>query len=385
MERLLEITSVKHSDFNNGIRQFISSSEKITVKYKVHNHIKPFNLILSTSDIYYRENFHSDILVAILQKNTKYIHWFIDFINLSTHRIVDSSYYKNVVVVREDNRIDILIKDTETKHCIIFENKINNAGDMDRQIPRYVNLQKDNEMIIDAVVYFSLDGRKRPDTVSWTKSDKELMKNENIIYCAAVNDTEKCFLNNFLRKCILSNTSIDEYSFFRQYADLIQYMWSDQMDMNLMEDFYQTICKENNYKSAQSIRSMVNDLVTFRRDRIYNFYVNNHSPFDNISTWSSNDTLFHKISTITDENIKFDIFSSETNTLIQFWVQNPKTNDDYILKILKEIGKEKDFIRKSDNEYIKEFKFPEEDVLLYAYITEFCSAINNHINALKMK
>lgn len=41
----------------------------------------PFNIILSSSDYYYRENFHSDIICSIFNQKEYFIEFFIDFIN----------------------------------------------------------------------------------------------------------------------------------------------------------------------------------------------------------------------------------------------------------------------------------------------------------------
>ena len=101
-----------------------------------------FNLFYLISDHYYRETFHSDIIAALLSPNEKhggenlYLDLFLDMIG------VDKAPYKNAKVCKEygtndgtlGGRIDIFIEG-ENKHCVVIENKLNNAGDTCRQLP----------------------------------------------------------------------------------------------------------------------------------------------------------------------------------------------------------------------------------------------------------
>ena len=88
------------------------------------------------SDLYYRENFHSDIICEFLNpagshnEGTTFLFAFIDFINTSFPTLpgISKKNYLNAKAEREYENIDILISDDVSKHCIIFENKINNAS-----------------------------------------------------------------------------------------------------------------------------------------------------------------------------------------------------------------------------------------------------------------
>jgi hypothetical protein len=52
------------------------------------------------------------------------------------------------------------------------------------------------------------------------------------------------------------------------------------MDYQMMEKFYNEMLNKEQYDSALSINNMLNDLISFRRDRIYNHFLNNHGPFE---------------------------------------------------------------------------------------------------------
>ena len=208
----------------SAIERLIEQTQEISFHYNKHNNKFPFNIILSTSDFYFRENFHSDILAAILKQDNFFIR-FIEWLNILPGKRIELNFYCSTLVIREDGKIDILIKDKLTNHCIIIENKINDAGDMDRQIPRYLEKQRNEGFIIDAIIYLSLDGSKRPDRSSWTEDDKIKIEKENVIYCGAINKTDKTnMVDGFLNKCIINDCGMAEYSYLKQYIDLIEYM-----------------------------------------------------------------------------------------------------------------------------------------------------------------
>jgi hypothetical protein len=107
--------------------QLLDLLNKIVEGYNKNNIKEPFNIILAASDIYYRENYHSDIIAYILQYKKLYLNNFIKYINLNKQENqegIDVKYYKKYEIIREEGKIDILIKNDETKHCVIVENKI---------------------------------------------------------------------------------------------------------------------------------------------------------------------------------------------------------------------------------------------------------------------
>ena len=70
----------------------------------------------------------------------------------------------------EKGFIDIFI--SGDKHCIIFENKINNASDTYNQLPKYYGFCS-QKYTVDAIVYLPLSDNKTPDKGTW---DGKLLK-----------------------------------------------------------------------------------------------------------------------------------------------------------------------------------------------------------------
>jgi hypothetical protein len=134
-----------------------------------------FNLFYLISDHYYRETFHSDIIAALLSPKEKhgggnlYLNLFLDMIG------VDKSNYQDAKVHKEygtndgtlGGRIDIFIEGGN-KHCVVVENKLNNAGDTYKQLPKYYHYLDNNKYNIDKFVYLPLNPYKTPDKSDWS-------------------------------------------------------------------------------------------------------------------------------------------------------------------------------------------------------------------------
>jgi hypothetical protein len=367
------------SDHLDQLIALTSRIRPLASKYKITSLEMPFNIVLASSELYYRENFHSDIIASIINHG-EFHRKFISWLSQISRKNIDESDYRDRVVAIEEGKIDILVKSEESKHCIIVENKINNAGDMKRQIPRYIEKQRAEGFTIDAVVYLSLDGGKRPDKSSWTATDLDEFQKQNVIYVAATNKSNLDMVNGFLNLCIEGNCTIEEFSFIKQYTELVLYLGRTQMDMNLMGKFYEQMLEDSNYSSAQSIRSMLNDLNTYRRDRLYQFFQNKFQPFDSIGRWSTNDTLFIGLSSLTGENVKLDMCCEESVTRIQFWIQEPKVRTNLIEEILDKMSHKNSFDKKSENVYLKTFRFPEQDSELYIFVENFLSSLNGLVD-----
>jgi hypothetical protein len=143
---------------------YIQSSKKLKKDYNIVNNTN-FNIFSSISDIYYRENFHSDIIKLILDPltekigNPENIKLFIKTLKKINPKL-KISIGKNITVEREKGRIDVLLYD-ENNNAIIIENKINFAGDRYDQIGRYYLTAKNRGLIVNAIVYLTLTPEKK--------------------------------------------------------------------------------------------------------------------------------------------------------------------------------------------------------------------------------
>jgi len=341
----------------------------------------PFNLLLASSDTYYRENLHSQILAFILNEN-KFFVSFVDYLNKNYQTTIDIDQYQNPSILPEDEgRIDVLIKDETTKHCIIIENKINNAVDMERQLPRYIEAMKKKNYQIDVIIYYSINGFKEAEDRSWTTEDKVLVKKEKLINLAAIGREGKALTNGFLRKELQGENKFAEICFLSQYVDLLEYLGRGEMKNENLEVFYTKMLEGDNYKVASGVAEMLKNLASYRRDRIRAVFASKKGPFERIDPYSSYATNFHQISRFTNQNIKLDIICSDVKTIVKFWIQEPNITNDMIGGILKEIGMSELFLKNTENEYTREYEFPNDENEIDNFISLFLDELGKYVNS----
>ena len=340
-----------------------------------------FNIFHLISDTYYKENFHSDIIAAFLDTNGKhnagneYLNKFIQLLNkkLSTEHKIDINDFTNTnkSITREKHRIDILIKDEKTNKAIIIENKINNAGDTERQLPKYVDAVIKNEGVekdnIVAIVYLPLEKNKEPNKEDWTEEEKKFIETK-FIKIVAYDESEEDLLNGWLKPCINITNDIDSLSILRQYSKLIQNIGGNIMNKKLFEDFYSNIIiKNDNYKTALSIKSMVEELPQYLAQRIVDEFSNDPSPFNKI--WRNNTATGFGDGKINEYNFTIIIHCFLDKYTFSFYDENYQVNGlKYTEKIIKYVGSIGFYI--GDNELDKDFKFPDDEKQLYEFIKE---------------
>ncbi len=218
-----------------------SELQKLILEYRQvdnENAYLGFNVFALTSDVFYKENYHSDIISAFLNpiglhnEGSLFLEQFIEMINSANDkyddRWIDIRNYINAEVIREEGRIDILIR-TESKHCIIIENKINNANDMPQQLPRYYEYMHEKGYDIDAIVYIPLNNEKNIDKTSWVNLPIKYI--EKLVKVIPAFDTQSvCLVRNWIEPSMQKSSNIDCISLLRQYSKLIKSLTSYKMN-----------------------------------------------------------------------------------------------------------------------------------------------------------
>ncbi len=249
-----------------------------------------FNVFTLTSDFYYRENFHSDIISAFLDPKAKhnegnrFLDAFIDMLNMkirmiNPEKLIRKDYYVNASVEREKNKIDILISTTliDKPHCIIIENKINNAPDMQNQIPRYYDIVCRNGFEVDAIVYLPLDIKKSVDKKSWrltTDIEKQTL-NELLINIPAYDSSidEINLVSHWIEPLIDMTSNIDCISLLRQYAKLIKSLTPQMVKNSTMEHLYEYIISNHNLtEQAKRFMNMMKDLPETMANNLIRYF-----------------------------------------------------------------------------------------------------------------
>jgi hypothetical protein len=233
-----------------------------------------FNLFDLVAEKYRYENLHSDILAFYLNINEKkhnaqdlFLNNFIEYINsFKTSDKINIDNYKGAngaTVRREDGRIDIVIKSNDQKkNAIIIENKINDAGDTYLQIPTYVKFLKESHYNIDAIVYLSKDGYKRPSELDWNiKVEHEIIEiiKQKIIYISAFNNTENDLVNGWIATCLGNYPNNDDTKIFLEhYKELLKKINPMTQLQNAEIEYFEELIKdEEKYANAFQVKKLL--------------------------------------------------------------------------------------------------------------------------------
>ena len=244
-----------------------------------------FNLFSLISDTYYKENFHSDIIYSLLNpeskhnENDKFVKKFIEYLNIDNSKEISINLddYKNPIIDKEKGifdkrRIDILI--TSDKHSIIIENKINNAPDMQNQlIDYYLYCTKEKKIIVDAVIYLTLNGKKSVNKDTWTRNEEihdEIEK--KLVYISAYSDgdkkNEEKSIYGWLEKCKEICEFENNKFIIEQYQQLLKSLRGYVMANELNEKYYEEVKNKNMSESLENLVSIHKGLVNYYPNKI---------------------------------------------------------------------------------------------------------------------
>jgi hypothetical protein len=364
-----------------GLNDFVNKNTDLALQFydfKI-NEIHPgYNLFLLISDTYYKENFHSDIIRSLLDpqekhnEGFKYLKLFLEFL-IKKGAKINIKDFQNSKIYREKGRIDILIMDDFSKKSIIIENKINGFFDMPRQIPRYHNYLTDSNYEVVAVAYLLLSDEKKPNIDDWTKEEIDIIL-KKVISISAYKEISNDLFNGWILPCERMSQNADALFIIRQYRKLIEYLGGNNMNKPIMEKFYESIIVEDNFKTAISLKSMIEELSNYRIDRIVDTFIGNPKPFYQFRKISNTMARFEGLE-IDNSKYAIEIIAEIDNYKLQFWDTNYKNEGDNPAKYkLQSIGLFDEFY-KVEYWYEKLFTFPNEENKIYDFIRMILSKL----------
>lgn len=321
-----------------------------------------FNFFETISDTYYRENFHSDILQSLLNIKEFY-RIFIEHI-IEDKTTLAHFNYNEVIIEREKGRIDVSIISVKYKKAIIIENKINNANDTFRQLPKYIEYFENRKFEIPLVIYLSIDGIKNPSKNDWTFEEK--IKIEQIFKSmSAMKLSDKLSLEEILQATSNVISNIDHIVFMRQYLNLLKQLTKDKTSYTIMEKFYNEIKTKDELNELITLKKLINDLPKFRATRLKSIFENNYEPFDEVLIWKETTTYFNNLQ-INECNFALDIDCYEDYYDVSLFDRNCENNST-VLYLIKNKNIEM-LERQNSNRLYKIFSFPEEEDALENFI-----------------
>jgi hypothetical protein len=229
-----------------------------------------FNAFALVSDVYYRENFHSDIIAAILNphsdhgEGTLFLKKFLTFVSEVARdkgkRGKKKGYFlklakklqalvatvdDSVEVAREKGRIDV--KTMAPNWTIIVENKINGAYDMDRQIPRYIEQCRDQGEKVEAVIYITAANPGFPSDNGWKKPDDNKMVKPLLVPVIGFSETRsiKNLAEDWIGACVNETQDLNVKSILSQYAELLRHQSGETMNQDEVKEVMQSMVKHN--------------------------------------------------------------------------------------------------------------------------------------------
>lgn len=216
-----------------------------------------FNAFALVSDTYRRENFHSDILSAILDPDSKhgegvlFLRLFVAYLarvakilgkNGLSDTLAGFQLGTDIRVVREDGRIDVLVEGHDW--AIIIENKINGADDMDRQLPRYVEKIQCKGKRVLAIVYITAATAKEPNQYGWKSGDQEMVL-PLLLSVVGYNETvtELNLVVGWLERCELEAKNFAAKAVLSQYCELLRNQSGETMNQEEMIKLFSLLGK----------------------------------------------------------------------------------------------------------------------------------------------
>ncbi len=305
-----------------------------------------------------------------------YLNTFIEMLNKKGKNI-ESNDYQDAEVTREEGKVDILIKSDISKKAIIIENKINNAGDMQRQIPRYYDFVTQNSYIVDAIVYLPLDIHKTPNTDDWIQEDKDNVIPLLVIIPAYDKSGTINLVKNWLQPSILLSNELDVVSTLRQYSVLIKKLNNNIMDKIVLEKFYKELLQENNFQTAQSIRNMMNELPEYLSERIFEKYKNIYKPFSKVDRWQQHACCFFDKAPINEnQTISIDIYCSESGYNLRLFGRDNELSEGDFEFLKQNAGIFHVFQKNGTATYATHFDFSDENGL-YSFIDQILEELRS--------
>lgn len=202
----------------------------------------------------------------------------------------------------------------------------------------------------------------------------------------AFNETESDLYNGWLRKCEHHAEKIDTAYLFRQYNKLIYNLGGKQMNKPLMENFLANMLEDKNYETAIALKSMLNDLLIYRRDKIIDHFRFKAFPFIEVSPWGNYYAVFNGFF-LGESNYTIDVIVNENNYQVQFFdrvylnLNDATAIANPVNHLLKEVNYLDQF-SPSGLRVEKVFTFPEQEDELHSFLTEFINTLKLTVNMM---
>lgn len=341
-----------------------------------------YNLFTLSSYNNQLENFHSDVIASLLQpkglhgEDNLFLIEFLTYLNKYYNLKIELNDFQKPIVKRESGRLDILIFDEESKKAIIFENKINDAPDMDEQLIRYYKWCKEHHLDTIAILYISLQGLKKAPPV---KPEME----KSIRNIAAFSNNDSDLLNGWISPSIEKCKNIETKSLLIQYSKLLIYLAFDSMERITMDEFYKVANEAGFLDKIKDLSELTSKIPSYRADK-FQRAIDNYRPFKKSIRYNQNYILFVDYWE-GQNNFKLDIiFESDGSARIALWnpqQRNKEGNDSLVQKVNQITYLDKMEANEDNSSFTKRFELKEYSTMekIDAEIIYFTKGLMNSL------
>lgn len=355
---------------------FLDNLYQPVQNYKILNQYK--SIFKEISDIYYHENYHSDILAYYLSYDIVKEE-FIKFLNQKNrkkenYKDICPEHYKFGKVERENGRRDITLWSRDATKAIIIENKSNDAPDMHKQVYRYHKGLEAKEITVEAILYLNKNAQKQPNFSGLLANEIDELKKILVpVQLLGDNSSFEVILNNVIKRT--SDIRLNALS--QEILNLFKIVVYGEMNMEDLESFVKELENGDNLNQFKQAIRAYNDLPNFFVKKWANYVEtkNENHNIGNIGIWKSQMGLIID-SFINNKTIAFEVYFKLDE--VRF-ILKVRGEDDNILENLKNIMGDKFFFDNKtpneDNRYETVIKDLFDNVTIQNRIDTFIKAI----------
>ena len=259
VEQVREAFSLESAVTNaetNEFKDLMSYAETFQENLQEEKRKQPYHINLM-EELRPNENAHSRILCKLLQcKNPisgeyEILNSLLNYIQEKTkHNDFKRIKLINPIITQETARIDLWIRDKETRYAVIFENKVYYAQEQPEQIARYIertmaeDFRKENIFVVYLSPY-----RENPNSQSWIRQKDEVETNyeqefsDRFVNLSFSNDVIKWLKEDVLPNIRQKDTYLN--SAVTQYIDYLEFYFqlkNNDLKMNIkkfIEDYFE--------------------------------------------------------------------------------------------------------------------------------------------------
>lgn len=209
------------------------------------------------SSTYYYENYHSEIIAFLLRAHPSNLAMFLNYIAAESRIPMDIEDFKEYQVVREQGRVDIAVRSARSKKVLLIENKSNEAGDQDRQLPRYYEYYENADYQPVALMYINLRSLKEPAKVSWSTSDIHKLRKSTFVTRLYGSTHSLC--SGWLQAIVNGAQDADSVFVAKHFIRLVDSIVCGGGNMEKLEEFHRYLVSKGGFEQIRGIRKAIDE------------------------------------------------------------------------------------------------------------------------------